>query len=93
MRARELLEAQGSFQRATAFLGVVERIFASAAHMGFTLLIAHHPLLTSATIPIHSGMNLIASRLAPRSPCLAELIIALAGSAVLAAGLLLIGRS
>ena len=61
--------------------------------MGFTLLIAHHPLLISATIAIHSGMNLIASRMARRSPWLAEVIIALAGSALLAAGLLLIDRS
>jgi hypothetical protein len=43
---------------AAPWLGIVERIWASALHLGFTVILAAEPLLVLLTIPAHSATNL-----------------------------------
>ena len=71
---------------------MIERIFASLAHMGFTFLAAANPLWLVLTIPAHSGMNLVVVSLARRSMALAEGLLALIGLALFVGGMAAIGR-
>lgn len=90
-----LYTSQGLSNMLTAsapFLGVMERISASALHIGFTLLIAWQPLLVLATIPLHSATNFVALRLLRRSAVLTEVVLALIGAVILIAGLAVFGR-
>lgn len=94
-QARAVLEKMGlakAMLNAPPFMGVVERIFASAIQIGFTLLLAWQPLLVILTIPLHSSINFIALSLVRRSVVLAELGIAIIGTVVLLAGLGVFGR-
>lgn len=87
MEVRDLLERSGGLQT-NPLLGVIERVSASAFHIGSTLLIASHPWLVLAMAPVHSGFNVAAVRLAKRSATRAEVFLAVVGLAVLLAGLL-----
>lgn len=94
-QARAVLENMGLAQamlNSPPFMGVLERISASALHIGFTLLLAWQPLLVVLTIPLHSSTNFIALFLVRRSVVLAELCIAIIGIVVLLAGLGVFGR-
>lgn len=94
-QARAVLENMGlakAMLNAPPFIGVVERIFACAIQIGFTLLLAWQPLLVILTIPIHSGTNFLALFLVRRSVVLAELCIVMIGLVVLLAGLGVFGR-
>ncbi len=94
-QARAVLENMGlarAMLNTTPFMGVVERISASAIQIGFTLLLAWQPLLVILTIPLHSSTNFIALFLVKRSVVLAELCIAMIGIVVLLAGLGVFGR-
>ncbi|MCK9906063.1 hypothetical protein MXD63_39495, partial [Frankia sp. Cpl3] len=51
-QVKELLLANGN-QPANSLWGVWERLFASAFHIGATLLIAVHPLLLIVLLPLH----------------------------------------
>jgi hypothetical protein len=64
--------------------GVVERAWASALHIGFTLILAALPLAVLVTAPVHSLVNVIALRLAQHRGMLA---VSAAGIAVAAATL------
>ena len=77
---------------APPFMGVVERISASAIQIGFTLLLAWQPLLVIFTIPPHSSANFMTLFLVRRSVVLAELCVAVIGIVVLLAGLGVFGR-
>lgn len=48
------------------WLGVVERVWASALHIGFTVILAAQPLLVLLTIPAHSATNLVLLRATER---------------------------
>lgn len=85
--ARRQLEAQGLLEPNHSFWGISERIFASAGHIGFTLLLAAHPLLVLFTIPAHSVLNLGIVRLVQSSMVRAQLALAVLGSALLVIGL------
>jgi len=94
-QARAVLENMGlakALLNTTPFMGVVERIFASAIQIGFTLLLAWQPLLVILTIPLHSSTNFMALFLLRRSAVLAELYVAIIGIVVLLAGLGVFGR-
>jgi hypothetical protein len=94
-QARSVLENMGlakAMLNTPPFMGVVERIFASAIQIGFTLLLAWQPLLVILTIPLHSSINFIALILVRRSVVLAELCLALIGTVILLAGLGVFGR-
>lgn len=95
MRAKALLAAQGAdalITPAAPFVGIYERIPASAVHIGFALLLAAQPLLVLLTVPLHSATNMVYLRLAKRSPFLAEAAVTAVGAAALLAGLHLFGR-
>ncbi len=94
-QARALLASMGlerMLSQTAPSLGVIERISASALHIGFTLLIAWQPLLVLATIPVHSATNFVALRLLRRSAVLTEVVVALIGAVILIAGLAAFGR-
>lgn len=85
-QAKEMLRMQGNLTGHPLW-GIVERVFASAFHIGSTLLIAFSPWLVLLMIPVHSLLNLTAVRLAKRSILLTELVVALVGTGALVAGL------
>lgn len=86
-QAKELLQASG-YDTSHPLWGVWERLFASAFHIGATLLIATSPLLLILLVPLHSGFNLISVSLSSRSMVLTQMFVAVVGTAVLTAGLL-----
>src|SRR5690606_17275224 len=47
-----------AFSRTAPWWGIVERSWASALHIGFTLVVAAAPLAVVVTAPLHSGINL-----------------------------------
>ena len=94
-KAREawaVLESQGMLRDTGVHWGVIERVFASLAHIGFTLLAAASPLWLIVTVPAHSLMNLALLPLTKRSIALAEGVIALFGIALFMGGLVAMGR-
>lgn len=86
MQAKEMLKMQGNLT-ASPLWGVIERIFASAFHIGCTLLAAKYPWLVVLLIPLHSFVNLTALKLAKKSIVQTELLIAAIGTIVLVAGI------
>ncbi len=87
MQAREFLESSGTLNMSPIW-GVVERIFASAFHIGSTILIASNFWFVIIMIPIHSVLNLGALKLAKKSIVLTEVLIAVVGTLVLLTSLL-----
>ena len=86
-QARRQLEELGLLRDFPAYAGVVERITASAFHIGATLLLAWSPVLLVAAIPVHSGLNLGFLALLPRSMVRAQLVVGAIGLPVFVAGL------
>lgn len=71
----------------TVYSGIVERLSATALHIGFTLLLAYHPLLILITLPVHSLVNVSALKLNNHSALATQMLVALFGSATLLAGI------
>ncbi|MDQ0196841.1 YhfC family glutamic-type intramembrane protease [Paenibacillus wynnii] len=88
MQAKEMLQAQGNIQ-ASPLWGILERIWASAFHIGATLIIAHNPWSVILLIPLHSGLNLVAVRIAKASIFGTNMLVAALGLVTLTVGLLL----
>jgi hypothetical protein len=72
---------------ATVYSGVIERLSATALHIGFTLLLAYHPLFILITLPLHSLVNVGAITLNNRSALATQTLIALFGITTLLVGL------
>ena len=72
---------------ATVYSGIVERLSATALHIGFTLLLAYHPLLILITLPLHSLVNVGAISLNNRSALATQMLIALFGIITLVVGI------
>ena len=70
---------------------MVERVTASAFHIGATLLLARWPVLLIPAVPVHSGLNLGFLALLPRSMIRAQVLVGAIGLPVLAAGLVAAG--
>ena len=66
MQAKQMLESQGNVQ-GNPLWGVLERIWASAFHIGCTLVVASMPWTAVLLVPIHSAVNFITVRLAKKS--------------------------
>lgn len=62
---RALLPFPDAVLTAAPLWGAFERVWASALHIAFTLLVAAEPALVAVTIPLHSATNL-ALLVAPR---------------------------
>ncbi len=88
MQAKRMLEAQGTVQ-ASPLWGILERIWASAFHIGSTLVVAKYPWAVIALIPIHSGLNWFGVKLAARAVWQSSVFIACLGACMLAIGLAL----
>ncbi len=86
-----ILQQQGN-RIVGPFWGVLERITASAFHIGASLLVAREPTLVVVMLPLHSLLNLGATRLVRRSMMLAECFIAVVGLGTLAWGLAAFGQ-
>lgn len=90
--ARELLAVQGMTKPQHPLWGFVERLSASALHIGFSLLLVSSPWLVLVTLPAHSVVNMVAVRLGRSSLAATELFLAVAGAAAVVAGVLLAVR-
>jgi hypothetical protein len=91
-KAREFLQSQGLLRESGAVYGVIERIGATALHIGYTLLVAWHPLIAVVTAIMHSAVNLVTVRLARHSLALTEAIIVVAGIVTFLLGLVAFNR-
>ncbi len=86
VQARQMMEQQGMRTDLSPLVGVIERITASAYHIGAALLIAFQPWLVLLLVPAHSLLNLGAMRLMKTSIVWTEILVATVGIAALAAG-------
>jgi hypothetical protein len=90
MQARAALEQIGMDpNKNKSWAGPVERISASAYHIGAALLIAANPWLVFIAVLVHSLFNLTMTRLAKQSIAIAELFAFVIGSAMLITGWLI----
>ncbi|MBD3920729.1 YhfC family intramembrane metalloprotease [Paenibacillus sp. PR3] len=88
MQAKQMLEATGNLQ-ASPLWGILERIWASAFHIGCTLIVASFPWMVIALVPLHSGMNWAGVWLATKSIRMSSVAIAIVGITLLITGLTL----
>ncbi|MBO9597840.1 MAG: YhfC family intramembrane metalloprotease [Cohnella sp.] len=88
LQAKQMLEAQGTVQ-ASPLWGILERIWASAFHIGSTLVVAKYPWAVIALIPVHSGLNWFGVKLAARALWQSSVFIGCLGACMLAIGLAL----
>lgn len=86
VEAREMLAQQINTDNGP-WWGVIERISASACHIGNTLLIALFPLATLVVAPLHTALNLGVVRLTRTSILLCQVFLAVAGALTLGLGL------
>jgi len=91
LEAQQELAKMGLDREIAPAWGVVERLFAGAAHIGFTLLVAQWPLLVVALIPIHAAVNMGVMALLPRGIGRTEALVALSGTALYVGGLAAFG--
>ncbi|RKP51720.1 YhfC family intramembrane metalloprotease [Cohnella endophytica] len=89
VQAKQFLESQSTIH-ASPLWGVLERIWASAFHIGCTLIVAFHPWSVVLLIPLHSSLNWFAVRLAARSVWKSSLFVAVIGVITLLVGILFI---
>ncbi|WP_051914733.1 hypothetical protein [Thermorudis peleae] len=75
---RQALAELGLLQASPAF-GLIERLAATAFHIGCTLLLAASPWWVLLTVPLHSALNLLVMRLIRRSVALAEALALVVG--------------
>jgi hypothetical protein len=86
-QALTVLKERGMLSESPNAWGAVERLFASALHVGNTLLLAVNPWLALVTAPVHSAANWVISRMVARSVAKAELLMAVLGTVTLVMGL------
>jgi hypothetical protein len=82
VQARQMLEAQGMIKETGPWLGIVERIAATALHIGFTCIVAWSLVAAIATAIIHSATNLIMIRMFKSRPVLTEVALLAFGLAM-----------
>ena len=91
LEAKRELAKMGLDREISPAWGIVERLFAGVAHIGFTLLVARVPLLVIALIPIHAAVNMGVMALLPRGIARTEALVALSGGALYVGGLAAFG--
>jgi len=89
VQAKQFLESQGTIH-ASPLWGVLERIWASAFHIGCTLIVAFVPWTVVLLIPLHSSLNWFAVRIAAHSVWKSSLFVAVVGVATIVVGILFI---
>ena len=91
-QARQQLQELGLPSQVSPFWGILERVSASALHIGFTLLLAMWPLLLLATIPVHSATNAGVMAVLRESVLRAQGVVAVVGLALFLVGLAAFGK-
>jgi hypothetical protein len=81
------LKEEGMIHEWGDWLGISERIFATAFHVGATLLVAKYSWLVMLNIVLHSMLNLIVDAIARDKAITAQIAIALFGGLFFATGL------
>lgn len=90
MQARQILEAQGMIRETGPWLGIVERVGATALHIGFTFIVAWSLVAAIGTAIAHSATNLSLIRTFRNHPLATELALLAGGLAVFAIGIALV---
>lgn len=88
MQARQMLEAQGMIRETGPWLGVVERIGATALHIGFTFIVAWNLWAAIVTAVVHSVTNLSLIRTFRKNPVATELALLVGGLALFSIGVM-----
>ena len=93
-QAMAMLKEQGQLQEIPGgwFVGAWERFFASALHLGFTLLVAWQPWLVVVLLPAHGLVDLAIPKLGKRSIWMVEGVVTVVGTAALLLGLAAFGQ-
>ncbi|HLN63025.1 MAG TPA: YhfC family glutamic-type intramembrane protease [Symbiobacteriaceae bacterium] len=93
-QALAMLAEQGQLKETPGgwFVGAWERFFASALHLGFTLLVAWQPWLVVLLLPAHGLVDLAIPKFMKRSVWLVEGIVTVVGAAALLLGLTAFGQ-
>lgn len=89
--ARQVLKELGLTAPRSGLWGMLERVSASAMHLGFTLMLFASPWLVLVTLPLHSLTNVLAVRFAKKHLAAFELILLALGAVVLTVGIILTG--
>lgn len=89
METKQILQDQGMLTPTNPFWGLLERLSATAMHIGFTLMLFASPWFVLLTLPLHSVVNMASVRLVKRSVAVMELGFLVVSAAVLAAGIML----
>lgn len=90
MQARQMLEAQGMIRETGPWLGIVERIGATALHIGFTFIVAWNLWAAIGTAIVHSATNISLVRAFRKNPLATELALLAGGLALFAIGIALV---
>lgn len=87
LQIRQYLQELGLLQESAPLIGLVERVFATAFHIGFTLLLARWSLFLPVGIFLHSSFNLSTFMLQRRSTVGTQMLIAIVGILSFLAGM------
>lgn len=90
MQARQMLEAQGMIRETGPWLGIIERVGATALHLGFTFIVAWNLWAALGTAIIHSATNIALVRSFRTRPVATELSLLAGGLALFAIGIALV---
>jgi hypothetical protein len=90
VQARQMLEQQGMIRETGPWLGVIERIAATALHIGFTFIVAWNLWLAIVTAVVHSAVNLGTVQAFKRWPLATELALLTVGIVTFLVGYALI---
>lgn len=90
-QAKQLLGEMGFLNYHHPLIGVIERISASAYHIGATIMIFQYPILVIPFIILHSVLNVVSLYLSKKNSIIwSELWIGVIGFGVLGLGLYLV---
>jgi hypothetical protein len=91
VQARQMLEQQGMIRETGPWLGIIERVAATALHIGFTFIVAWNIWLAIVTAIVHSAANLGTVQAFRKRPLATELALLALGLATFMIGYALIG--
>jgi hypothetical protein len=89
LEAQQALRDLGMTEPQNGFWGALERVSATALHMGFTLLLFVSPWLVLLTLPLHSVVNMLTVRFAKTHLAATEFALLAVGALTLGGGLAL----
>ncbi|MFT4603025.1 MAG: hypothetical protein ACI857_003212 [Arenicella sp.] len=78
-----------SLAPSTPFWGALERLTATAVHIGFSLLLVFSPYVLIVTIPLHSFINFLVVKMNKTSIGKSQISFCIIGGLILFVGILL----